>query len=99
MDALVYRLLLLISFVAYMAAIYVALHIVVAYFSRAPGSRLLWFFSVLTGPLTRPIRGILPAGMTESQVRYLMLGVYVVIWLATRLLLAALGGVAQVSKG
>ena len=99
MDALVYRLLLLISFVAYMAAIYVALHIVVAYFSRASGSRLLWFFSVLTGPLTRPIRGILPAGMTESQVRYLTLGACIVIWLATRLLLAALGGVEQVRKG
>ena len=99
MDALVYRLLLLISFVAYIAAIYVALHIVVAHFSSAPGSRLLWFFSVLTGPLTRPIRGILPAGMTESQVRYLTLGVCVVIWLATRLLLAALGGVEQVRKG
>jgi hypothetical protein len=99
MDALIYRLLLLISFVAYMAAIYVALHIAVAHFSRVPGSRLLWFFSVLTGPLTRSVRGILPAGMTESQVRYLTLGACVVIWLATRLLLAALGGVAQVGKG
>jgi hypothetical protein len=99
MDVLIYRMLLLISFVAYMAAIYVALHIAVAHFSRVPGSRLLWFFSVLTGPLTRPIRGILPAGMTESQVRYLTLGACVVIWLATRLLLAALGGLAQVGKG
>jgi hypothetical protein len=99
MDALVFRLLLLISFVAYMAAIYVALHIVVAHFSKVPGSRLLWFFSVVTGPLTRPLRGILPTDMTESQVRYLTLGACVVIWLATRLLLAALGGVARVGKG
>jgi hypothetical protein len=95
MDALVYRFLLLISFVAYMAAIYVALHIVVAHFSRAPGSRLLWFFSVLTGPLTRPIRAMLPGGATESQVRYLTLAACVVIWLAMRLLLAVLGGVDQ----
>ena len=93
MDALIYRLLLLVSFVAYMAAIYVGLHIVVAYFSRMPGSRLLWFFSVLTGPLTRPIRRILPEGMTESQLRYLTLAACLVIWLATRLLLAVLSGV------
>ena len=39
-----------------MATIYLALHIVVARFSRAPDSRLLWFFSVVTGPLTRPVR-------------------------------------------
>jgi hypothetical protein len=95
MDTLVYRLLLLISFVAYMAAIYVALHIVVVHFSRVPGSRLLWFFSVLTGPLTRPIRSILPKGMTESQVRYLTLAACIVVWLAARLVLAGLGGVDQ----
>src|SRR5919106_2410818 len=92
MNALIYRLLLLISFVAYMAAIYIALHIIVAHFSRTPQSRLLWFFSVLTGPLTRPIGRLLPAGLTESQLRYVTLAVCVAIWLATRLLLAALGG-------
>jgi hypothetical protein len=99
MDALLYRILWLISCVAYMAAIYVALHIVVAHFSRTPGSRLLWFFSVLTGPLTRPIRAVLPEGATESQVRYLTLAACVVIWVATRLLLAALGGIDQPTKG
>ncbi len=93
-----YRLLLLISFVAYMTAIYVALHIVVARFSRTPQSRLLWFFSVLTDPLTRPIGRLLPAGLTESQLRYVTLAACVVIWLATRLLLAALGG-GQTGKG
>jgi hypothetical protein len=98
MDTLIYRLLLLISFVAYMAAIYVALHIVVAHFSTMPGSRLLWFFSVLTGPLTRTIRRILPEGVTDSQIRYLTLVVCVVIWLATRLLLVVLGGVGQGSQ-
>src|SRR5262245_16080002 len=95
MDTVVYRLLLLISFVAYMAAIYVGLHIVVAYFSKTPDSRLLWFFSVLTGPLTRPIRAVLPGGMTESQVRYLTLVACVTIWLTMRLLLAMLSGVAH----
>jgi hypothetical protein len=95
MDPLIYRLLLLISFVAYMAAIYVALHITVAHFSSRPGSRLLWFFSVLTGPLTRPIRAMLPNTMTESQVRYLTLLACVIIWLAIRLLLAGWDRVNQ----
>ena len=98
MHTLVYRLLLLISFVAYMAAIYVALHIVVARFSRVPGSRLLWFFSVLTGPLTRSIRSMLPTGMTESQVRYLTLGACMIIWLATRVVLIGLGGGGQTGR-
>lgn len=95
MHEFVYRILFLISFVAYMAAIYIALHIVVARFSRAPGSRLLWFFSVLTEPLTRPIRGLLPARMTEAQVRYVTLAACGVIWLTTRLLLAAIGNIER----
>ena len=99
MNTLTYRLLLLISFVAYMAAIYVALHIVVARFSKTPRGRLLWFFSVLTGPLTRPMRRLLPEGITESQLRYLTLAACVVIWLAMRLLLAALGGGDQAGGG
>jgi hypothetical protein len=99
MDALIYRLLLLISFIAYMAAIYVALHIVVAHFSRSPRSQLLWFFSVLTGPLTRPVRRLLPQGITESQLRFVTLAVCVVIWLAARLLLAALGVGDQDGRG
>jgi hypothetical protein len=86
---------MLISFVAYMAAIYVGLHIVVAYFSKTPGSRLLWFFSVLTQPLTRLLRAVLPSRMTESQVRYLTLLACVTIWLTIRLLLARLSGVAD----
>jgi uncharacterized membrane-anchored protein len=93
MAALIYRLLLLVSFVAYMAAIYIALHIVVAHFSRRAESRLLWFFSVLTKPLTRSIGRILPEGLTDSQLRYLTLAVCVAVWLVTRLLLMGFSGV------
>jgi hypothetical protein len=95
MAALIYRLLLLISFVAYMAAIYIALHIVVAHFSRRAESRPLWFFSVLTNPLTRSIRRILPEGLTESQIRYLTLAVCIGVWLVTRLLLVGFSGVGH----
>jgi hypothetical protein len=90
-----YRLILLISFVAYMAALYVGLHIVVARFSKSPGNRMLWFFSVLTAPLTRPLRAVLPGQFTEAQLRYATLAVCLVLWLAMRLLLAMLGGSAR----
>ena len=92
MNAVIYRLILLSSFIAYMAAIYVTLHIVVAHFSTRPGSRLLWFFSVLTAPLMRPLRAVLPASMTEAQLRYMTLATCVAVWLSMRLLLAVFGG-------
>ena len=79
-------------FVFYMASIYLALHIVVARFSRAPDSRLLWFFSVVTGPLTRPVRALIPPGTPESRVRLVALGAYVALLIAARLALASLGG-------
>jgi uncharacterized protein YggT (Ycf19 family) len=94
MYTVTYRLILLISFVAYMAALYVSLHIVVARFSKSPGSRMLWFFSVLTAPLMRPFRAVLPAQVTEPQLRYVTLAACIALWLATRLLLAMLGGSA-----
>jgi hypothetical protein len=95
MGALLSRLLLLLSFLAYMAAIYMVLYIVVAHFSRTPQSRVLWFFSVLTMPLTGSIRRLLPDGLTEPQVRYLTLAACVILWLTTRILLAVLGGVGS----
>jgi uncharacterized protein YggT (Ycf19 family) len=91
MDIFVYRLVVLIWFMAYMASIYLALHIVVAHLSKASENRLLWFFGVLTGPLTRPIRAVVPAGTSPAHIRYITLAVCVIVWLATRLLLAAMG--------
>jgi hypothetical protein len=98
-DALSYRLLSLISFIAYMAAIYVTLHIVVAQLIRTRGSRLLWFFSVLTAPLTQSIRRLVPGRCTESQIRYVTLAACVVVWVGIRLLLALLGRARYVSGG
>lgn len=95
MYTVTYRLILLISFVAYMAALYVSLHIVVAWLSKSPGNRMLWFFSVLTAPLLRPLRAVLPAQATEAQLRYVTLAACLALWLATRLLLAMLGGSAR----
>ena len=93
MHELVYRLLVLIWFVAYMAAIYLTLHIVLARFIAAPESRVLWFFSVVTTPLTAPVRAVLPPGIPEGRVRWITLALCVGIWLGMRLVLSAMGGV------
>jgi hypothetical protein len=85
-------LLVVLWFLSYMASIYLALHIAVARFSRAPGSRLLWFFSVVTGPLTRPVRALMPPGTPETWVRLAALGAYVALLIAARVALASFGG-------
>jgi hypothetical protein len=43
-------------FLCFMAMFYLALHKLVFRLSRKPNSKLLWFFSVVTGPLIRPVR-------------------------------------------
>ncbi len=93
MHDLLYRLLVLVWFVAYMAAIYLGLHIVVARLISAPESRLLWFFSVVTTPLTAPVRAVLPRGIPEGRVRWITLALCVAIWFSARLVLAGMGGV------
>lgn len=93
MHELVHRLLVLIWFVAYMSAIYLALHIALARVITGPQSRVLWFFSVVTTPLTAPVRAVLPAGTPEGRVRWITLALCVGVWLGMRLLLAGLGGV------
>jgi hypothetical protein len=75
-------------FVCFMAAVYLALHIVLARLLPANRpSATLWFFSVVTGPLTRPIRACLPSGTPEARVRLVSLGVYVGLWIVSRLLI------------
>ena len=93
MADLSYRLLVLVWFVAYLSAIYLALHMMVARVSRKPGSRLLWFFSVVTSPLTWPVRAVLGAGLPEARVRLIAFFGYLVLWILTRLLLERMGGV------
>jgi hypothetical protein len=94
MSELPVRLLLLLNTIVplllFMASVYLALHMIVARLITTPGSPVLWFFSVLTGPLTHPVRAILPARTSEPQVRAVSLVIYVILWLASRVALAAL---------
>jgi hypothetical protein len=85
-----------IPFVFFMASIYLALHIAFARLVPSPTSPVLWFFGVVTGPLTRPVRAWLGPGSPESRVRMLALAVYTGLWLASRALFTWLAAPGQV---
>ena len=91
MYDLLYRAVFLLWFVAYMSVIYLGLHLIAARFARSPESRLLWFFSIVTEPLNRPVRAILPAGTNPARIRLVALLVYGILWLLLRTLLGELG--------
>jgi hypothetical protein len=79
----------LVPFVFMMATVYLATHLLFASMVSSPRSQVLWFFGVVTGPLTRPVRAVLPAATPERRVRALALVVYLVLWIVSS---AVLGG-------
>lgn len=93
MADLALRLALIMGFLAYMAGVYLVLHIIFARFLRAPESRTLWFFTVVTRPLTSPIRTLLPRETSDARLRWLALGLYAAFWLVTKVLVAQLRAV------
>jgi hypothetical protein len=86
---------LVVPLVLFMAWIYLALHMLFARFVRRPESPVLWFFSVLTRPLIRPVRALLPPETSEGRVRAISLAVYAVLWILARVLLAGLTSARQ----
>ena len=86
-----YLLNVLLPLLFFMASVYLALHILFARLLRRPDSPVLWFFSVVTGPLTRPVRALLPRETPEARVRMLALGLYVVLWLTVRVVFVSIG--------
>jgi hypothetical protein len=96
MDGVGLRILLLLNVVVplvlFMAWIYLGLHIVFGRIVRGPESPVLWFFGVLTAPLTRPVRAFLPAGTPDTRVRSIAFAFYMVLWLVARVVLGSLTG-------
>jgi hypothetical protein len=94
MDHTAFRAIALLNLVLplllFMAWVYLALHILFARVIPNRQSPVLWFFSVVTGPLTRPLRAALPAGTPEPRVRAIALVAYIGLWLVVRVLLALL---------
>jgi uncharacterized protein YggT (Ycf19 family) len=95
MDELLLRLALLarvlVPFLFMMASVYLAVHVVFARVISSPESQVLAFFTVVTTPLTRPIRALLPPGTTAARVRTVALVVYLVLWVVTDRLARILG--------
>jgi hypothetical protein len=77
-----------IPLVFFMASVYLLLHVLFARFITRRDSPVLWFFTVVTGPLTRPVRALVPHGTPERRIRLVALGIYVALWLGSRILLA-----------
>ena len=91
MSELELRLLVLanvvIPLLLFMAWVYLALHVVFArVFDR--DNPALWFFGVVTGPLTRPVRKFVSPGAPDSRVRMVALIVYFALWVVVRALFA-----------
>ena len=64
-----------------MAVVYLALYKIVSRLSKKPNSKLLWFFSVVTAPLTRPVRAWTMPGSTDDQLLSRSLAFYGFLWL------------------
>ena len=90
LNHLASQVMLLARFLCFMAVFYLALHNIIARLSRNPGGKILWFFDVLTGPLTRPVRAWAMNDLTNQQVLARSLLLYLCLWLC----LIALGRLA-----
>jgi hypothetical protein len=74
------RLLFLLRFLCFMSLVYLGLHIIFARLISRPDSKVLWFFSVLTAPLTRPFQMWIAPDSPEPHRRLVALMVYGVLW-------------------
>jgi hypothetical protein len=94
MSELEFRLLMLanvlVPLLLFMAWVYLALHIAFARLIANRDNPALWFFAVVTGPLTRPVRAFVRPGTPEPRVRMVALVVYFALWIVARALLAQL---------
>ena len=80
MNELALQLLVLVRFLCFVAVIYLGLHIVFSRLISRSDSKILWFFSIITSPLIRPVRAWLAPGTPESRLRFAALVFYVVLW-------------------
>jgi hypothetical protein len=86
-DTLV-RLIYVLWFICFMATCYLGLHVVVAPLLQ-PGSKTTAFFTILTSPLTRPVRRLLGPGASEKRVRAVALAAVAAVCIVFRILLTS----------
>lgn len=86
------RLLVLARFICFVALVYLALHALFSRLISKPDSKILWFFSILTLPLTRPVQRWLAADADESRLRSAALFFYGALWLVVVILTEMVAG-------
>jgi hypothetical protein len=74
------HLLVLVRFICFVALVYLSLHIIFAKLISKPDSKVLWFFSVITSPLTWPVRTWIVPDASESRLRLTALVMYGLLW-------------------
>ena len=95
MNEVVLQIIVLLRFVCFIAVFYLLLHILLYRVIKRPENKVLWFFSVLTDPLTRPVRAWVAASLPEQRVRLLALIFYGVLWIAAVALTRLMAGSSQ----
>jgi hypothetical protein len=80
MTESILQLLVLLRFVCFVALVYLTLHVIFSRLISKPDSKILWFFSILTMPLTWPIRVWLTSEVSDARLRYVALVVYGLLW-------------------
>lgn len=88
------QILILVRFVFFIALFYLALHKLIARLSRNPESKLRWFFTVLTQPLTRPVVALFGPVASDDALLTRSLLFYGLLWLCV----AILGGVVSTPR-
>jgi hypothetical protein len=92
MNRFVLQLVVLLRFICFIPLFYLMLHILVSRIITRPEHKVLWFFSVLTGPLTRPVRVWLSGDVPEQRLRWIALMFYGVLWLVAVALTRLISG-------
>ena len=95
MNELFLQLIVLLRFLCFIALFYLMLHILVSGIIKRPENKVLWFFSVLTQPLTRPVRAWVAVDMPEQRVRLIALVLYGALWLVAIALTRTITGLSQ----
>jgi uncharacterized protein YggT (Ycf19 family) len=94
MSEMLFQLIVLLRFLCFMALFYLMLHILVSRIIKKPENKVLWFFSVLTEPLTRPVRALIEVEMPEQRVRLIALVFYGVLWFVAIALSRVMAGLS-----
>jgi hypothetical protein len=95
MNEFALQVIVLLRFICFIALFYLMLHILVSRVIKRPEHKVLWFFSVLTGPLMRPVRVWVAGDIPEQRLRWMALIFYGVLWLVAVALTRLVAGSSQ----